>query len=531
MRTIARPQIIGYRKNGAPIWLGQGAAPDLTELITQREAQIAAAKQRWDAADAAVDAILKTARAEGRQNLTAEEDAEVTKQLAERKAAKFARAELDAKLTELRAAQDEDIAADRAARQTTETDAGRRARTAGGATVTREERTYSRDKSRRGEASFFSDAYRAKDGDFRARERLDRHMREVEVEGEARVERDGNQQTRAQTTTTFAGLIVPQYLVDMVALLIRAGRPFANSVMHMPLPDQGMSFIIPRGTTGAAVASQTPENNAVQNTDEVWANLTVPVVTIAGQQDVSRQSLERGTPGIDELVYMDLAGAYHAELGRQALNGSGASNQMLGMFQTAGIYAATLFGAAPTYTTFNSKVAGQIASVAGTGAGVQPRLIAMHPRRWGWLNTLTDTAGRPLVEPQAGYGSLNAGALNINPGAYSGDNGATDTSGFTVVGSMQGLPILTDANIPTNVGTESEDLVGIYDPTKLILWEDGDGMPNQLRFEQTLGNQLTVKLVVYGYAAFTAGRYPQAVGKVGGLDTGGATFGLVAPTF
>ena len=64
----------------------------------------------------------------------------------------------------------------------------------------------------------------------------------------------------------------------------------------------------------------------------------------------------------------------------------------------------------------------------------------------------------------------------------------------------------------------------------LLLWEDGDGMPRELRFEQTLGNQLTTKLVVYGYAAFTAGRYPTAVGVVGG-NAGTAGFGLVAPTF
>jgi HK97 family phage major capsid protein len=106
-------------------------------------------------------------------------------------------------------------------------------------------------------------------------------------------------------------------------------------VARLPLPDQGMTLIIPRGTTGAAVASQATENSALQNTDEVWGNLTVPVATIGGQQDVSRQSLERGTPGIDQLVYMDLAGAYHAELDRQVIAGSGASGQMLGMLNTA----------------------------------------------------------------------------------------------------------------------------------------------------------------------------------------------------
>jgi HK97 family phage major capsid protein len=525
-----KPTIIGYRKNGCPIWLGQGGAPTLPEMIADEQAKADAAKLRKESSDRERRAILDAARAAGRMTLNADEDERFTRANDAYKAAKFEQANADARVTDYRSMHEEDEAASRAARRTTDTPASQR--NTGGAHVTREERTYTREKSRRGEASFFRDSYRAQyTSDFNARERLERHMREVEVEGEARADRESGQQHRAQTTTTFAGLIVPQYLVDMVALLIRAGRPFANSCMGMPLPDQGMSFVIPRGTTGAAVASQTPENNAVQNTDEVWANLTVPVVTIAGQQDVSRQSLERGTPGIDELVYTDLAGAYHAELGRQALNGSGASNQMLGMFQTAGINAATLFGAAPTFTTFNSKVAGQIAAVAGTGAGVIPRLIVMHPRRWGWLCSLVDTAGRPIIEPTAQYGAFNAGGLNVTPGGYGGDNGALDTNGFTIVGNIQGLPVITDAGVPTNVGTESEDLVGAYDPSKLILWEDGDGMPNQLRFEQTLGNQLTVKVVCYGYAAFTAGRYPTAVGKVGGLDTGGATFGLVAPTF
>ena len=505
---------------------------NLKQLIAAKLAERSVAQTRYATADAAAQAIVDAANA-AQRNLTADEDTSFTAHLAERKAAKEDLAKIDAKVAEYRSLDAEDAAVVDASYRTTPAapaptgDGQVRERPVGGAVVTREERTYSHHKSVQGRTSFFADAYNhSVRGDLAAKDRLERHGREVIAENELT--------TRAQTTTTFAGLIVPQYLVDMVALLIRAGRPFANSIMGMELPDAGMSFIIPRGTTGAAVASQTPENTAVQNTDEVWANLTVPVVTIAGQQDISRQSLERGTPGIDQLVYLDLAGAYHAEVDRQCVNGSGASNQMLGMFQTAGINAATLFGAAPTYTTFGSKVAGQIAAVAGAGAGIDPRYIVMHPRRWGWLNTLVDTAGRPIIVPAAN-GPQNAGGLNLKPGGYGDDTtgagGTVDTNGVSFVGSIQGLNIFTDANVPTNVGTESEDLVGVFDPTKQILWEDGDGMPRELRFEQTLGNQLTVKLVAYGYAAFTAGRYPQSVGKVGGLDTGGATFGLVAPTF
>ncbi len=389
------------------------------------------------------------------------------------------------------------------------------------AVVTSEERTYTQRKDARGEASFFADSFNAERGDRAAAERLNRHAREVVVEGE-------QVSSRATTTTSFAGLVVPQYLVDLAALALRNGRPTANVCQRLPLPDQGMSLIIPRGTTGAAVLSQATENTSVQSTDEVWTNLTVPVVTIAGQQDVSRQSLERGVPGLDGLIYTDLAGAYAAELDRQVLHGTGASGQALGITQTSSIYAATAFGAAVSATNFTLKVAGAVAGIAAAGTAIQPRVVVMHPRRWGWLQSLVDTAGRPLAVAQP-VGPWNAGALVTFPGGYSGD-GASTGAPTQIVGTLaNGLPVITDANVTTTAGTINEDLVLVFDNSQALLWEDGDGAPRQLRFEQTLGNQLTVKVVSYGYAAFTAGRFPGAFGKIGGLDT--TTNGLIAPSF
>lgn len=430
-------------------------------------------------------------------------------------------AELDQAQAALREALDEQTRNANAAALRAELGQGNRQQ--GGAVVTREERTYSREKDTRGEASFFVDAFRAQLlGDVNSLGRLQRHAAELVVEGEG-------QQTRAVSTSAFGGLVVPQYLVNLAARVIRNGRPLANSVTRLPLPDQGMNVIIPRGTTGAAVNSQATENSALQSTDEVWANLTVPIATIGGQQDVSRQTLERGTPGIDQIVYMDLAGAYHAELDRQVITGSGASGQMLGVLNTASISAATAFGAPITPANFNTKLAGQVAAIAGAGVGVDPELIVMNPRRWGWLTAQVDTAGRPLVVPNAGAGQ-NVLAANLGPGGYSGGDDPNDYRAVNVVGSMQGLPIITDANVPTNIGTNVEDVVLVMDADMSLLWEDGDGMPRQLRFEQTLGQNLTTKLIAYGYAAFTAGRYPQAVGKVGGVDSVGGN-GLIAPTF
>lgn len=434
-------------------------------------------------------------------------------------------AELDQQQTALREALEEETRNAAAAAMRAEyggAGGDQQQRGTGGARVGQEQRTYTPERDRRGEVSFFADAFRSQLlGDVTAQQRLLRHMDEVRVEGEGT--------TRAVSTGSFGGLVVPQYLIDLAAAIIRTGRVVANTVTPLPLPDQGMSLVIPRGTTGAAVSSQATENSALQNTDEVWANLTVPVATIGGQQDVSRQSLERGMPGIDAIVYSDLARAYHAELDRQVVAGSGASGQMLGMMNTASTAQSTAFGAAPTAGLLNRKLAGAVAAIGGVGVGIEPQLFAMHPRRWGFLTAETDTTGRPLLGLE-GNGATNALGVNQTPGQWSAGNDPDNPRIARTVGTMQGLPIVTDANVPTNVGTNLEDVVVAYDPRVALLWEDGDGMPRQLRFEQTLGQNLTVKLIVYGYAAFTAGRYPQAVAKVGGVDSV-AGQGLIAPTF
>ena len=377
-----------------------------------------------------------------------------------------------------------------------------------------EPRTYSRETERAGR-SFFSDAWASVRGNMDALERQQRHLREVKVHKEI--------SERAVTSGTFGGLVVPQYLVEMAAPKLRNGRPLANIVSRHQLPEQGMNLVIPRGTTGASADVQASENTAVSNTDEAWADLTVPVRTVSGQQDVSRQSLERGA-GVDQLIYSDLARAYMAAVGTQVISGTGGSGQVLGILNTAGIGAATAFGAAVSATNFNSKIAGANVAVWSAGQGIAADALVMHPRRWGWLTGQVDTTGRPIVQanPAAAYNTAAIGAMG---GEALGDS----PTPFVGVHSS-GLPVLLDLNIPTTVGTNSEDVVLALDSDELHLWEDGDGLPRQLSFEQTTGGSLTTKLVVYGYIAFTAGRYPQAVAKVGGLDSSAGN-GLIAPVF
>ena len=92
-----------------------------------------------------------------------------------------------------------------------------------------------------------------------------------------------------------------------------------------------------------------------------------------------------------------------------------------------------------------------------------------------------------------------------------------------------GLPVVTDASIPTTWSSGSsntsgtEDVIIVARAADLHLWETPNA-PIQARFEDVGSGSLSVKLVAYGYSAFTAGRYPSAVSLISGT-------GLVAPTF
>lgn len=344
---------------------------------------------------------------------------------------------------------------------------------------------------------------------------LDLYDSEVRHDAGARARLDTFQaESRAVGTGAGGGLVIPNYLTDLIAPVIRAGRPFASSCQHEELPDAGVSITIPQGTVGTTTASQVTENSAVSDTDAAWQPLTVPIVTIAGQADLSRQLLERA-PGVDQVVTSDLALSYAAELDRQTLSGSGASGQMLGVLNTAGAAQATAFTAAVNVQTFWQKIAGAIAAVSAARQ-LPPTHIAMSPRRLAWLLGQVDSQGRPLVVP---------GTTNVNGMGNAPTFGTDGATGMV----FAGLEVVQDSNIPTSVGSGPEDVVIVYRAADLLLWEHGDGTPTGVRYDQTLAGQLTSKIVLYGYVAFTANRYPQAVAKVGGNSAAG--FGLISPVW
>jgi len=412
-------------------------------------------------------AIVDSAEAEAR-DLTSEEDAKIAQALKDA-------ASLDANIShheelEARSAQAKEV---------------RKESGVAPAVVKREARTY----NQQGTHSFIADAYAAQfNNDYNAAERLARHANEERVE------------RRDVTSSNFNGLIVPQYLTDLAAPYARAGRVTADLARKHALPDAGLTLSISKVTTGSSVAAQS-EGATVSETNMDDTKLDISVNTYAGQQNVSRQAIERGT-NIDSLVMADLVSAYHTTLNTAVV---------AELLASAG-NAVTYTDASPTVAELYPKLLDSVQKVQ-TSFFAGPNIIIMHPRRLAFILAAVDSSNRPLAVPTP-QGPMNAFAGGAGAPVYG-------NSGY----SIAGLPVFTDATISTAQGAgTNQDTIYIGNSQELHLWEQGSGEPMMLRFEQPKSAELDVTMIVYGYAAFTANRYPSAWSQINGT-------GLVTPTF
>ena len=352
--------------------------------------------------------------------------------------------------------------------------------------VKSEPRTYSTSAP----TSFLKDAYAAQfNNDFQAQGRLARHMQEEQIE------------RRDVTSANFAGLMVPQFLTDLAAPFARAGRVTADLARKHELPAQGLTLSISKVTTGSAAALQT-EGAAVQETNMDDTKLDLTVKTFAGMQNVSRQSLERGT-NIDSLVMADLVSSYHT-----VLNTAVVAELLASAGQTV-----TYTDASPTVAELYPKLVDAIQKVQ-TNFFAGPNVIIMHPRRLAFILAAVDGQSRPLAVPTPSSSGQPAYAYGSGAVQYG-------NSGYSILG----LPVYTDATVSVVEGASTnQDTIYIGNSQELHLWEQGSGEPMMLRFEQPKGSELDVQMIVYGYSAFTANRYANAWAQINGT-------GLVTPTF
>lgn len=348
-----------------------------------------------------------------------------------------------------------------------------------------------------GPSSYFRDQFLATQGDLEAQQRLQRHASEMRVE------------LRDLTTSATAGgeFVPPLYLQSEWITLARAGRVTANLMTQRPLPPGTDTINMPKLSSGSAVAIQASENSAVQETDPVTAEYSFGVKTIAGQVDMSRQLFDLSQPGFDEIVFADLVQDYATKLDIQVISGSGSSGQALGIRNVASINAVTYTDSTPTVGELYPKIADAWSRI-GTALYRPADAIVMHPRRWAMFQGAVDSSGRPLASAEAPSNAISRGGATVAEG---------------LAGSIMGLPVYVDPNIPTNLGTNTrEDVILVLRTSELFLYEEG--APRTRVFESVGSNTLTVRLQAFGYFAFGAGRYPAAISTISGT-------GMDPPTF
>jgi HK97 family phage major capsid protein len=296
--------------------------------------------------------------------------------------------------------------------------------------------------------------------------------------------------------------VPPIWLMDQYVELARPGRAFANLCAREELPGGTDSINIPKVLTGTTVGIQTADNQPISDTDLTDTYINAPVRTIAGQQQIAIQVLDQSPIDFSNVVFKDLIAAYATQVDLQVMAGNGSSGQVLGVDLTPNIN--TISVSEVTIQGVYSAIANAIQTIHTTRF-LPPEVIVMHPRRWGWMLASFDDAGRPLFLPHA-QAPMNVGGV------------LTDVASQQVVGTMHGLPVVTDPSITIANGAETpvgdEDIIYVGRFSDLLLWESG---VRARVLPEVAASTLTVTLQVFGYLAFSAARYPQSICQVVGL--------------
>jgi HK97 family phage major capsid protein len=356
------------------------------------------------------------------------------------------------------------------------------------------------------EVSFFRDMRASRMGDWEAAERLSRNNA---IRG---------QETRTGDMTTVAGaggtFAPPLWLVDQWIALARPGRVTADLMVKQQLPGGISSINLPKVATGATTGVQATQNSALSDTAMTSTSVSSGITTIAGKQIVALQLVEQSGVAFDRVILGDLAADYAKQLDAQVISGTGANGQLRGLLNGASVGTTTYTTATPkvidgttSANSFYNRIVSAVNAVA-VARYMPATAIVMHPTRWSWVLEALDTAGRPLV-------LTSAGAFNTLGGA------ATDPVAEGAAGSLVNLPVYTDANIPTNLGTgTNQDVVFVIRAPDLFLWETDLALQS---FDATYADQMSVLYRASSYSACITDRFGPSVNVISGT-------GLVAPT-
>lgn len=348
-----------------------------------------------------------------------------------------------------------------------------------------------------GKGSFYADVKAAKSGKHDANERIDAIAAEY----------TGDQKAMVENSDTAGGYLVPPEIADE---LIRLRE--ANGVLRGLIPSHPISvdeLRIGAVDNGLAVA-WTAELTEKLQSEFKFSELSANVFTAAGLAIASNQLLKDNKFNLDQMINRDLAKRFIALEEQAFLNGSGVG-QPLGIRQTAGVKSIPYPSAESSPTALIDTIITAITEIWSNFYGA-PNAIVMHPRTWGYLVKARES-GTPnsyiLGAPSTIYGRQPEDSL---PGF---------TAGASLPrGELFGLPVYTTPNVPTTLGSgtnESCVFVGNWGEALIL---DREGITtDQSEHVFFTSNQTVFRSEER--VGFTAARYPKAFAVVEGAGLAG----------
>jgi hypothetical protein len=307
-------------------------------------------------------------------------------------------------------------------------------------------------------------------GDVGARERLHRH----------------DQETRDLTTTaTAGGGFVPPSVPRRAVRGPPASRPFADVLPSRPLPNAGMTITIPRSRPGTGGRGDDVGERVGQRSRPRRGDDHVPVRTIAGQQDVSQQLLDRSDPSIDSIIFGDLRSSYDQQLDTGCCQapvvraGARDPGGLVGQHRLLHGRVTDRGGACCRRSTTRSR--------RSRRPGTQPAGHDRHAPAQGCV---------ARVEPELDVPAVPAGQPVQAAGTQ--DNGMLSTFAASASSS-------TRRSAPLYGAGTNEDEIYVLRAADLILME---GRCSRTGPSEVLSGTLTVRMQLFGYVAFASATVP-----------------------
>ncbi|MDP2367563.1 phage major capsid protein [Rhodoferax sp.] len=244
------------------------------------------------------------------------------------------------------------------------------------------------------------------------------------------------EQRAAQTTTTAAGIVPPDYRADQFVGLLRNAM-LVKSLGARVLPNLRGDVVIPRQAT-AATGQWIAEGTALTDSGLTFDNITLKPRHVGAITELSRQLLQQSNPSIEQLVRDDFVQVVGLAIDKAMLHGNGTTAPE-GLL-TAATGTGTL--ATLSWTTI-LKVIEDLALV-----NVNPSAWLTHPAIVTKLRAALKTAGLP------GYLLEN--------------------------GQMAGLPVYGTNQLDAKTGTPNKGRIIVGDFSEMVIgtWGSVDVLVN-----------------------------------------------------